>query len=236
MYFCVSDDATSPHILISYAMSEHLEIFEFKVPNLVAQSHIDMATFPSPSTPGDLRKTAKKVNFWEPLEFQPHCTPPPYSMRKMTKMVHFKDPIAYTIPQRPALPSSTQPKPALKTSTSSGPEHSLTEATNPSIAVAQDIVALKQAFPHSFDTIGNMPCTATIRTNPSVPLVQHVQREGTHRVPRADRMNTQQHGHLRSHSPCIWAYQVGIFLAYPHKPDGSLHISLNPKDLNKTIM
>ena len=36
-----------------------------------------------------------------------------------------------------------------------------------------DIMVLKRAFPDSFDTFGNMPSTYTIRTDPSVPPVQH---------------------------------------------------------------
>ena len=47
MWFYVFKDATSPHILLSYATSECLGILEFKVPNLVAQSHIDTITLPS---------------------------------------------------------------------------------------------------------------------------------------------------------------------------------------------
>ena len=36
---------------------------------------------------------------------------------------------------------------------------------------------LKQAFPASFDNIGNIPGTYTIRTDPSITPVQHTQRK-----------------------------------------------------------
>ena len=40
-------------------------------------------------------------------------------------------------------------------------------------------MVLKRAFPDSFDTIGNMPGTYTIRTDPAFPPVQHAR----HKVP-----------------------------------------------------
>ena len=47
------------------------------------------------------------------------------------------------------------------------PDHNLSEKD------VQDIISLKIAFPHSFDTIGNMPGVYTICLDPSVPPVQH---------------------------------------------------------------
>ena len=71
MCFYVFGDVTSPHILLSYAMSEQLGILQLNVPNLVAQEHIDAVTSP---TTYILRKTAK------------------------AKMVTFKDPLTNKIP------------------------------------------------------------------------------------------------------------------------------------------
>ena len=39
--FCMFEDATSPHILLSYATSERLGIVTFNVPNLAATSWVD---------------------------------------------------------------------------------------------------------------------------------------------------------------------------------------------------
>ena len=36
-----------------------------------------------------------------------------------------------------------------------------------------DIIAIKNAFPKSFDRVGNMPGTYTIKTDPSIAPVQH---------------------------------------------------------------
>ena len=40
-------------------------------------------------------------------------------------------------------------------------------------ADVRDIIALKHAFPTSFDTTGNMPGEYTIHLDPSIPPVQH---------------------------------------------------------------
>ena len=52
----------------------------------------------------------------------------------------------------------------------------LTKVTTPcSTSMVWDIMVLKQAFPNSFNTIGNMSWTYTIRTDPSVLPIQHAQ-------------------------------------------------------------
>ena len=99
-----------------------------------------------------------------------------------------------------------------------------------------DIIALKRDFPDSCDTIGKMARTYTIRTNPSIPPVQHAR----HKVPieykeqiekSLDKMVLK--GMITSVSrPTTWV----SLLTYPHKPDGSLHICLDHKDLNKAMV
>ena len=49
-------------------------------------------------------------------------------------------------------------------------------------------------------------------------------------------MHPKWHGHQGSDSTLLLAYQVVSSLTCPHKPNGSLHICLNPWDLNKTIV
>ena len=181
-----------PQILFSYATSEHLEILEFKVPNLAAQSHIDAIAVPDSTNSGSLRETAKCITFWDPLIILPLWTSPPCGnslhsgSKKTVKTVQSRDPISKvisnTMPKRPSLSNTKQPLPALKTSKPCSPttkprsplkplKTKLTEAP-PSIAVVQDIIILKRAFPSSFNIIGNMSWTY-IRNNPSVPPVQH---------------------------------------------------------------
>ena len=97
-------------------------------------------------------------------------------------------------------------------------------------------MVLKRAFPDSFDTIGNMPGTYTIRTNPSVPAVQHarwkVPIEYRDQIEKAldDMVLKGVIGPVTKSTAWV------SLLTYPCKPDGSLHICLNPKDLNKAIV
>ena len=81
-----------------------------------------------------------------------------------------------------------------------------------------------------------MPGTYTIRTDPSVPPVQHAR----WKVPIEYRDQIEQalddmvlKGVIAPVTkPTAWVSS----LTYPCKPDGSLHICLNPKDLNKAIV
>ena len=161
--FYVIEDATSSQILLLYATSEHLEILEFKVPNLASQSHIDALTVPTSPNPGGSRKIAKSATFQDPLidPAQPHCTSPHGHLRKTMKMktIQLKDPITSIINStyhkgpslpctslllsvlkvsKPALPA-TKPKSSLK------PPQTQSDYTPPSTAVPQDIFVLKWA-------------------------------------------------------------------------------------------
>ena len=65
--FYVFEDATSPHILLSYATLERLGIVSFKGPNLAATSKIDHVALASPS-PNGQRKTDKRVTLQDPIQ------------------------------------------------------------------------------------------------------------------------------------------------------------------------
>ena len=99
-----------------------------------------------------------------------------------------------------------------------------------------DIMVLKRAFPDSFDTIGNMPSTYPIRTDPSVSLVQHarwkVPIEYRDQIEKALDDMVLKGVIVPVPKPITWVSS----LTYPCKPDGSLCICLNPKDLNKAIV
>ena len=81
-----------------------------------------------------------------------------------------------------------------------------------------------------------MPGTYTIRTDPSVPPVQHAR----WKAPIEYRNQIEQalddmvlKGVIAPVTkPTTWV----SLLTYPHKPDGTLCICLNPKDLNKAIV
>ena len=100
----------------------------------------------------------------------------------------------------------------------------------------QDIVSLKKAFPQSFDTTGNMPGEYTIHLDPSFPPLQHarckVPTEYREIIEKLLQDMVDQGIITPVTEPTEWVSS----LAYPQKPDGSLHIHLDPKDLNKAII
>ena len=63
--FYVFEDATKPHILLSYATLERLGIVLFQVPNLAATHSLDQVALNN--TPSGKRKTTKKVTFHDPI-------------------------------------------------------------------------------------------------------------------------------------------------------------------------
>ena len=54
VHFYVFEDATSPHILLSYATLERLGIVSFQVPNLAATTNLDHVAFPPLAARGRL--------------------------------------------------------------------------------------------------------------------------------------------------------------------------------------
>ena len=97
-------------------------------------------------------------------------------------------------------------------------------------------MVLKRAFSDSFDTIGNMPGTYTIRTDPSVPPVQHARQKVP--IEYSDQIEQALDDMVLIGviapvtKPTAWVSS----LTYPSKPDGSLCICLNPKDINNAIV
>ena len=226
---------------------------EFKVPNLAGDSHVDTLSVPYLSTTGSSMKTAKCVTFHDPLlDLDQPCNKPfPQglcSLRKTTSLkVHFSDmEKTYIDSTQHKSPSTTTGKlhPNIKPCphkpiipTKSAFKAKLTKVTSPcSPSVVQDIIALKQAFPGSLDTIGNKSRTYIIRTDPSITPVQHAQRK----VPikyweqiehTLDEM-VEKGVIVPVSQPTEWVSS----LTYPCKPDGTLLICLNPKDLNMAIV
>ena len=162
----------------------------------MAQLHIDALTVPTFPNSESLRKTAKCITFWDPLidlgkpqDTSFPCGSSPSGLRKTTKSktVQLKDPIGSIINgishKVPSLSSTKLPLSALKAHKPSPPATKPKSAlkpyklkvtiTLPSTAAAQNIVTLNWIFPSSFNTIGNMSRTYTIRTNyPVLPVQQ----------------------------------------------------------------
>ena len=194
--FYVFEDATNPHILLCYATSERLGIVSFQVPNLAATHSLDQVAIQNPSC--GTRKTAKKVTFQDPISMtegsHTSCNTPAscHDKRKTTSLKgedtltssHCKTitnnqevKVCSSIHSKslPLCPTpANAPLPGITKSILCHPEVQSPPVTSPhNVAQVWDIMVLKRAFPDSFDTIGNMPSTYTIRTDPSVPQVQH---------------------------------------------------------------
>ena len=240
------EDATSPHILLSYATSERLGIIAFNIPNMAATSQVDNIAMSTSPSQGSVRKTTKTFTFWDPLvEPASHfAVPQPHPPQQQEEdhfpqgKLHYSSLHQWLKAQNPLSTTITHTiKAILVHCLHPTPKAQLPKATSPcTTAQVLDLMALKQAFPNSFNTIGNMPRTYTIRTNPSVSPIQHAQQK----VPieyweqiecTLDDMITK--GVIASVSQLTeWV----SLLTYPHKVDGFLHICLNPKDRNKAIV
>ena len=156
---------------------------------------------------------------------------------------HFK---TIPLPKAPNSPASKtircstpaiSPTPGVTKSILHCPEVQSPPVTPPhNISQVWDIMVLKRAFPDSFDTIGNMPGTYTIRTDPSVPPVQHARQkvpiEYRDQIEKALDDMVLKGVIAPVTKPTTWVSS----LTYPRKPDGSLRICLDPKDLNKAIV
>ena len=99
-----------------------------------------------------------------------------------------------------------------------------------------DIIAMKKAFPKSFDHVGNMPGTYTIHLDPSVPPAQHAWRKVPIEYKEHIEKAFQQMEDLNIITlvtiPTEWVSSI----TYTRKPDGTLCICLDPRDLNKAII
>ena len=107
---------------------------------------------------------------------------------------------------------------------------------NYSVKDVQDIISLNNAFPQSFDTTGNMPGMYTICLDPSVPPVQHARCKVPIECRGAIEKLLQEMVDQGIITPVTEPMEWVSSLTCPWKPDGSLHICLDPKDLNKAII
>ena len=99
-----------------------------------------------------------------------------------------------------------------------------------------DIIAMKKAFPKSFDCVGNMPGTYTIRLDPSVPPAQHARRKVPIEYKEQIEKALQQMEDLKIITPVTIPTEWVSSITYPRKPDGTLCKCLDPRDLNKAII
>ena len=193
---------------------------------------------PSPASiqwpsPASRQRASPSRKPWSPHPWEHNLT---LQHKRPQRMWPLRNPWNPLSPATPPQPAALSLKSFLKTPGPCDLNPSLHEVTNPTTAVALDFITLKQAFPHSFDTIGNMPGTCTICIDPSIPHCPTCQMEGTHKVPWPDRVDLRWQGHPWSHHLVTCPTEWVSSLTYPCKPDGSLHVCLDPKGLKKAIL
>ena len=95
---------------------------------------------------------------------------------------------------------------------------------------------LQALYPNSFDCIGDMQGKYDIKTNPTVPPVQHGRRkvpiEYKEEIKKELAEMVWQRIITKQTEPTPWVSS----LTYPKKANGKLRICLDPKDLNKAII
>ena len=124
---------------------------------------------------------------------------------------------------------------ALQDPTSKSIENKSLQDHNFTVKDVWDMISLKNAFPQSFDTTSNMHGVYTICFDPSVPQVQHAR----HKIPIECREAIEKLQDMMDQgfiTPVTEPMEWMSSLTYPWKPDGSLWICLDPKDLNKVII
>ena len=217
-------------MLLTYPASIYLGIVEFKVPN-EANSHavVDSITNTpyvkqvSFSTPLHYRTTAKKMQTKKSI------------LKSLMKHKHqqnstFQDHNVLKVQSLQDYPAPFQDPSTLK-------NHSLQDhSPNISVKDVQDIVSLKKAFPKSFDTTGNMPGVYAIGLDPSFPPIQHARRKVPTECREAIEKLLQDMVDQGIITPVTEPMIYVSSLTYPWKPDGSLLICLDPRDLNKAIV
>ena len=159
--FYVFKDNTSPKILLSYAASERLGIVKFQIPNKTPSKALHTITS------GKHVSSRTPLYTYRPIKPRNNGQQPP--LKPAIKLHAFQDPSLqnqslhdhslHSSPKQPFQDHSPQPIPVSQ-------DHFTT-------ADVCDIITIKNAFPKSFDQLGNMPGTYTICTDPTIPPVQH---------------------------------------------------------------
>ena len=78
-----------------------------------------------------------------------------------------------------------------------------------------DIIAMKEAFPKSFDHVGNMPGTYTIHLDPSVPPAQHARRKVPIEYKEKNSKSTSTNGRPEDNHSSNHANRMGLINHIP---------------------
>ena len=129
--------------------------------------------------------------------------------------------------------SRKETQPVTEQPSSSPPPPIYVEPGSVTIDSTRDLQAL---YPNSFDCIGDMQGEYDIKTDPTVPPVQHSRRkvpiEYKEEIEKELAEMVHQRIITKQTKPTPWVSS----LTYPKKANGKLRICLDPKDLNKAII
>ena len=235
--FYVFKDTTSPKILLSYAASERLGIVKFQIPNeapLIALDTISTKKHVTFRTPLHMYRPIKLKNTGQhPLK--PAIKKQPFLDQTPQKQSFQYHPAAESS-QKQSFQDHSEQNNSLQ-------DHSMQDSSQKQLfqdhftaADVHDIVAMKKAFPKSFDPVGNMPGTYTIHLDPSVPPAQHASRKVPIDYKEQIEKALQQMEDLKIITPVTIPTEWVSSITYPRIPDGTLCICLDPRDLNKAII
>ena len=226
--FYVFEDHTSPEILLSYAASSRLGIVQFTVPN---ETPVNCPLWINAITQN------KTVTFHQHLEDRPTY---PHNNKDSAPKPIIKQPSQDHTSTGTRQDSYFSPFQDHKSSTAPLQDHNspINHVSQDHITTdsVKDIVALKNAFPNSFDTTGNMPGQYTIKLDTSIHPVQHARRkvpiEAREEIEKALQKMVDNEIITPVTEPTEWVSS----LTYPRKSDGSIRPCLDPRDLNKAII
>ena len=138
--------------------------------------------------------------------------------------------ISFSTPLHIDIPNQLQhmPKPALKATTPQKLAHSQDHHTStPTTVNVWDIVALKKHLQHHLTQSEICPAP-TPYIDPSIPPVQHTQRKVPIEYHEQIEKSLQNMVNPKVIAPVIKPMEWVSSLTYPHKPNGTLFICLDP--------
>ena len=235
--FYIFKDTTSPKILLSYVTSERLGIVKFQIPNEAQSIALDTIS------------TKKHVTFRKPLHMY-RSIKPKNTGQQLLKPAIKKQPFQDQPSQKQSFQDHLAPESSQKQSfqdhllqNHSFQDHSRQNASQKqalqdhfTTADVCDIVAMKKTVPKSFHHVGNMQGTYTICLDPSVPPAQHARRKVPIEYKEQIEKALQQMEDLKIITPVTIPTEWVSSITHPRKPDGTLCICLDPRDLNKVII
>ena len=227
--FYVFKDTTSPKILLSYAASERLGIVKFQIPNEATSIALDTISMKKHVTfrmPPHTYRPVKPKNTGQHL-LKPAIKKQPFQDQTPQKQSFQDHPTAESSKIQPFQDHSEQ-KNALQ-------DHSRQESSQKQLFQDHfttddvcDIIAMKKAFPKSFDHVGNIPGTYTIWLDPSVPPAQYARRK----VPieyKEDRKSASTDGRPQDNHSSNHTNRMGLIHYIPKKTRWNTTYMFRPK-------